>query len=482
MNRLSLRTLGSVPEQARPPIDPRRRTTRIVHLGSGAFHRAHQAVYTEDCGDWGICGTTQRSASVADRLAPQDGLYAVLTRGPENEAARVIGSVREVINAANDPGALARRIADPTVTVVTMTVTEKGYRHDPATGRLRSGDPEVAADRAGRPPRTVLGRLVAGLAARRNADAGPLTVISCDNLPANGRLLARLVGEYVTDDDLADWIRAQVRFPSAMVDRIVPATHDDDRRRVQELLGVTDSAAVVAEPFGQWVIENSFAADRPSWERSGAVLTGDVAPYEQAKLRLLNAAHSMLAYLGALAGTPTIASAVADQSLAEAAWRLMRDDAIPTLAPPHGVELESYASSVLDRFANPALRHGCEQVATDGSHKLPQRLLDTVRERLTVGAVPRFATLAVAAWMRYVAAAVTDNGRRLQVEDAMADQLATAVGGAAEPAAVVAALLGVDEIFGDLAESAAFRALLRDQLTTLTRHGARGAARAAVSD
>ncbi|MBO0826281.1 MAG: mannitol dehydrogenase family protein, partial [Streptosporangiales bacterium] len=310
--RLSLRTLDRVPLDARPRVDPPARRVGVVHLGVGAFHRAHQAVYTEDAGDWGICGVTQRSARVARRLLPQDGLYAVLTKGPGAGDARVVGAVREVLVGPDDPASVVARIADPAVRVVTLTVTEKGYRRDPATGRLRRDDPEVAADLAGRTPRTVVGQLVAGLDARRCTDAGPLTVVCCDNLPSNGPALRALVGDYVGDDGLAAWIAGSVRFPATMVDRIVPATTDADRAEVTRLLGVVDDGAVVAEPFSQWVIEDDFAADRPAWEKAGAVLTADVAPYETVKLRMLNGAHSTLAYLGALAGHEHIADAVAD--------------------------------------------------------------------------------------------------------------------------------------------------------------------------
>ncbi|HEX6444489.1 MAG TPA: mannitol dehydrogenase family protein [Streptosporangiales bacterium] len=478
--RLSLRSLARLPAGARPRVDPAARRVGIVHLGIGAFHRAHQAVYTEDAGDWGSCGVTQRSAAVARQLLPQDGLYAVLSKAPAGDDVRVVGSVREVLVGPDDPGAVVARIADPAIRVVTLTVTEKGYRRDPATGRLRRDDPEVAADLAGRTPRTVVGQLVAGLDRRRRTDAGPLTVVCCDNLPANGPALRRLVTDYVADDALAAWIGASVRFPATMVDRIVPATTDADRAEVTRLLGVADDGAVVAEPFSQWVIEDDFAADRPAWEKAGAILTADVAPYETVKLRMLNGAHSTLAYLGALAGHEHIADAVADPVLAEVAGRLMTDDVVPTLAPPAGLDLADYGATVLDRFANPALRHTCRQVAMDGTQKLPQRLLGTAVDRLAAGAEPSWVAFAVAAWMRYVSAGHSEDGRPIAVDDPLADRLASALAGGTEPAAVVDRLVSLDEVFGELGGSAAFRDLLVGHLGRLAGDGVREACRGAL--
>jgi fructuronate reductase len=262
-----------------------------------------------------------------------------------------------------------------------------------------------------------------------------------------------------------------------MVDRIVPATTDADRDEAQQLLGgIRDEAVVVAEPFIQWVIEDDFAGARPGWEKAGAVFTGDVAPWEQAKLRMLNATHSMLAYLGGLRGYETIAEAVRDEQLAGLATELMTSDVVPTLTPPEGLDLTPYGASVLERFANPALKHRTAQVAMDGSVKLPVRLLGTVRDRLAVGAEPRLASLAVAAWMVYVAIGVDANGRELPLDDPLASTLRAAVDGVRRrPADLVEALLGVEAVFGpDLREHPVFRALLIDQLAGLLPAGAGG--------
>ena len=459
-----------------------------MHLGIGAFHRAHQAVFTEDAvaaagGDWGICGVTQRGPGVVEQLAPQDGLYTVATRDGERERLRVVGAVRELLWARADPEGLLNRIAAPTTRIITLTVTEKGYRHDPASGRLRRDDPDVAADAADGGTRTVIGQLTAGLDRRRRRGGPPVTVVSCDNLPANGRLLAGLVGElagtYSGGDALRSWIEESVGFPSTMVDRIVPATTAADRDRIGAVLGVADAGAVVTEPFAQWVIEDAFAGPRPAWERAGAILTDDAGPYEQIKLRLLNGTHSTIAYLGALAGYEFIADAVrADGPFAPALRALMAQDAAPTLAAADGVDLDRYQDAVLHRFGNVALRHRTLQVAADGSQKLPQRLLATALERRRAGAEPGMVALAVAGWMRFVSARRSDTGDELPLDDPLAETLAQRVGHRTAPADVVDRLLDLDVIFSpELADDRVWRDLLVERLAMLSRDGAAATAR-----
>ena len=413
----------------------------VVHLGIGAFHRAHQAVYTQQAdtaGEWGICGVTLRSATVVDQLKPQDGLYSVLERGPQGARLDVITQVREVLDGSRELDRLSTRLADPGVQVVTLTITEKGYR----TG------PGGAVD-----------RLIAGLSRRYQQGGAPLTVLSCDNLNGNGEVLRDLV---LTNSpaEVAAWAAHNVRFPCSMVDRIVPATTPADREEAATLLGVEDAALVVAEPFRQWVIQDDFAAGRPAWEKAGAELVSDVAPYERRKLRVLNGSHSLLAYLGALAGYPTIAQAASDDRLAEAAWRLIEDDVAPTLAED-GLEVLSYGRTVLERFQNPALPHRTTQVAMDGSLKLGPRLLGTIRDARAAGRLPEAAIVGVAGWMAYVEAAVTEG--ELPLDDPHADVLRSAVhhskGNLAD------SLLSVEEVFGqDLPEDQEFRKALTEKL------------------
>ena len=486
-SRLCLATLSELDPAFAPPVDPRALSVGIVHLGLGAFARAHGLVFTQAAiaatGDtgWGYCGVTQRSRSVLDQLAPQDGLYSVLVRSGSTARPGVVATARELLFAGRSPAALTDRLSAPTTRLVTLTVTEKGYRHDPATGRLRVTDPEVAADAAGREPLTVPGQLVRGLAARRAADAGPVSLLSCDNLSGNGQVLRAVVlgfCDLLPDDGLAAWIADNVAFPSAMVDRMVPATTDADRKETATLLGLEDEGVVVAEPFSQWVVQDTFAAGRPAWHQVGATLTTDVVPYERMKLRLLNASHSTIAYVGALAGYTYIAQAVGDPAVAGVVDRLMVDDMTPTLAVPDGFDVVAYQAQLRERFANSALLHTTRQIAMDGSQKLPVRLLGAIRERLAAGATPQAATLGVAAWMRCVAAGVADDGTPLTLDDPLAVRLRDALGSATSPAAVVSALVGVTEVFGDLADDATFRGLVTGHLETLTRYGAPAAARA----
>jgi fructuronate reductase len=465
--RLSLATLTDLPGPSRADYDPRAVHVRLVHLGIGAFHRAHQAVYTElarEAGQppWGICGVTQRSRTVIDQLEPQDGLYSVLERGPGAAPVQIVGTVREVLSSADDWPAVSARLADPRIKVVSLTVTEKGYRHIPSTGRLHFDD-AVQVDLEGGPPTTVVGQLVRGLQQRRRADAGSVSLLSCDNLPGNGRVLRSVVTDFVAasgpDDGLSDWIGTHVGFPSTMVDRIVPATTLADFGEVDELLGVHDAGAVVTEPFRMWVIEDSFAAARPAWETAGALLVDDVTPYEVMKLRMLNGSHSTVAYLGALADFQTVSDAISNPGLGAAIEHLMRAEMAPTLVAPAGIDLATYRAQLLARFANPSLPHLITQIAADGSQKLPQRLLYPLRERRDRGESSPILILAIAAWMRFVWLRRSDRGDCIEVTDPLADQFATLLAGVRAPADAVDRLLSIEAIFGsDLTT-------LHDQLT-----------------
>jgi fructuronate reductase len=486
--RLSLSSLERVPAEFRPELDPRALTVGIVHLGIGAFHRAHAAVYTERASvaaaesRWGICGVSERGPHAAVTLTEQDGLYSVAIAGgagaggdgSSSSPLRVMASLREALFAQASPSAVVERIADPATSIVSLTVTEKGYRHDPSTGRLRGDDAEVAADAGGRPPVTVVGQLARGLEARRRVDAGPVTVLSCDNLPSNGSLLAGLVRDLMGwpggafDDGLEEWIAECVRFPCSMVDRIVPGTTAAVRAAVAERLGVLDEAAVTAEPFSQWVLEDDFAGERPAWERAGVEIVGDVAPYETLKLRVLNGTHSAIAYFGVLAGVETIAEALALHGLAEFVLEMIDLEVGPTLVLPRGVSLARYRDQVLERFANAELHYRCSQVASDGSQKLGQRLLAVIRWNLANGTSPRRATLVVAAWISSLLRTSDDRDRPLEVSDPLADRLRALVGEASNASVVAARVLGLREVFGDeLAGDEAFHALLAEQLRAL---------------
>jgi len=438
----------------------------IVHLGIGAFHRAHQAVYTEHAarltGDrrWGILGVTQRSPRVRDQLRPQGGLYTVLTADASGSSLEVIGSVVDVADPRDETPRVLAAIAAPSTHVVTLTVTEKGYtrRADGALDltRVRPDLDALAAD-AGRgetlagaaPAGSPIGLLVRGLAARHRAGGAPLTVLCCDNLTDNGRLVSRLVSEAVdaalpgdAGAGLRVWLAEAVTFPSSMVDRIVPAATEAQRAAAAVELGARDEGLVVGEPFSQWVIEDRFAGPRPAWDLVGAVLTDDVGPYERAKLRLLNGTHSLVAYAGALAGHATIADAVADPAIAEHARRYLFDDALPTLVAPAGLDLRAYGEQILERFANPHTGHTTAQVAMDGTQKIPIRWGGVLADRLAAGTVPHGVTPALAAWAVYVRERVLAGER---VDDPRADELAAAVraASAAGGDAVVRSLLAL---------------------------------------
>lgn len=483
MKRLDRRCLEAPPPGvAMPAYDRDAPGIGIVHLGLGAFHRAHQAVYTDDVlalrgGDWGILGVSLRKPDVRDSLAPQDGLYTVLTRGREENQARIVGAMREIVFAPEDPASLCSRMADPAVRIVTLTVTEKGYCHDPATGRLREDDPGILHDLADpERPGTAIGYLVSALALRKAAGVTPFTVLCCDNLPQNGKMVRGLVLAFAERRDrrLAAWIAEEGLFPCTMVDRIVPATTDADRDAVAALIGCRDHAAVVAEPFQQWVIEDSFVCGRPAWEQVGAEMVAEVAPYEEMKLRLLNGSHSMLAYLGYLAGFDTISETMEQPSFRRLTMEFMEEEVSPTLRLPPGVDLGSYKSALVERFANPALRHRTWQIAMDGSQKLPQRLLSTARDRLAAGAPVKRLALGVAAWMRYVAG-TDERGREIDVRDPLADRLRHAGQLAGrDPARLAEAMLGIKDVFAvDLSRSPVFRAAVTEALASLMARGAR---------
>jgi fructuronate reductase len=478
--RLSLSALPALRAGvARPGYDPALVPVGILHLGLGAFHRAHQAVYTDDIlgadPRWGICGVSLKTPRAIEPLAAQDGLYSLLTRTGDGTTARVIGALRETIFAGATRPRLIARFADPLITVVTATVTEKGYCHDPATGALNDAHPDIAHDLAHPDaPVSAIGILVAGLAARRAAGAGALTFVCCDNLPHNGRMVEGLVHAFAQrrDPALAQWMGEHVAFPSTMVDRIVPATTPADIADAERLLGVHDAAPVSAEPFGQWIIEDRFAAARPRWEDAGAQLVADVAPFELMKLRLLNGSHSTLAYLGFLLGHEFVWQASRDPLLATLAQRQMAEEIVPTLQRPPGIDLPAYCGQLMDRFRNSALPHKTRQIAMDGSQKLPQRLLGTLRDRLASGATIDHLTLAVAGWIRY-ASGRDEHGATIDIQDPLADEFRRIVRDAdGDPGPVADGFLDIASVFGaDLVAHYAFREAVRGHVVALFRDG-----------
>ncbi|NUB43218.1 mannitol dehydrogenase family protein [Fertoebacter nigrum] len=419
----------------------------IVHLGLGAFFRAHGAVYVAEAmaasgGDWGILGVSLQSPTVRDALAPQGFAYWAVEQGPGGEVPRRIDVVQNVLVAPEDPAAVLAAMADAGVKIVSLTVTEKGYCHNPADGRINQQHPDIVHDMANPLPRSAPGFLVRALALRRAAGLAPFTVMTCDNLPENGHVLRGVVLDLARalDPGLANWIATEGRFPCTMVDRIVPATKPEDIQRLAAQ-GITDAAPVMHEPFRQWVVEDSFVGGlRPDLGAVGVQLVADVTAYEHMKLRMLNGTHSALAYLGYLAGHQTISDTVADPVFARFVKGLWADEIIPALVPPPGENLAAYAQALFERYANPAIRHRTWQIAMDGSQKLPQRILGTLAENIAAGRPSPGLMLAVAGWMRYVGG-VDDAGAAIEVKDPLAQMLKTAADQG------VAALLSLRQVF-----------------------------------
>ena len=488
--------LDSLPAHVvRPTYDRRSLRTGIVHLGTGAFARAHLALATEiavqrgGAGSlrWGLSGVSLRDPATRDALAPQDNLYTLAERDADadgrpretlRETLRVIGAWRELLVAPEDPSAVLARIANADTAIVSLTITEKGYLAD-RQRHLMGEHPDIEHDlRHADAPRTAVGFIAGGLALRRAAGRGGITLMSLDNLPANGALLRGLVLDFAQrcDPALAAWIDAGCSFPSSMVDRIVPRTTDADRDRIALRLGQRDAWPVVAEPYFEWALEDRFVAGRPDWQHAGVHFVEDVAPWEKLKLRMVNGAHSSLAYLGVLAGWPTVDAAMAQPGLRAHLEALLRDEIEPTLDAARslpGLDLAAYRRGLLARFGNPALAHRTQQIAMDGSQKLPQRLLDSVRDRLAAGApVPRLA-LGIAAWLHSLRG-VDEQGCGFSIDDPLADAL-KALHGEAEALdgerARAEHFASFAPVFGDLGACEAFIDALAPALAALRRHG-----------
>lgn len=381
----------------------------ILHIGIGAFHRAHQAIYTEDAmaksgGNWGIVGVSLRSREIVDDLLAQDMLYSLTTRRAEGDSIRVVRSIVGACAAAIDPQAVLNHLSDPAIRIVGLTVTEKAYGLDAASGGLDTNHPAIAHDlQSPENPVGAIGYVVEGLSRRRSAGEKPFTVLCCDNLPSNGDVVKRLVLEMAgaRDADLAEWINREGAFPNSMVDRIVPSATEETRNRATALLGVEDRLALETEDFIQWVIEDSFASGRPDWEAAGALFVEDVMPYEKMKLRLLNGAHSLIAYLGQLHGLEYVREVIAVPAHAARVRRHMQA-AAKTLDPVPGIEIDCYIEQLLTRFASPAIAHRTAQIAMDGTQKLPQRIFAPTIDTLSAGGDISSFAYATALWLIFV--------------------------------------------------------------------------------
>lgn len=455
-------------------------TPGIVHLGIGAFHRAHMAAYVDDLlaqnPSWGIIGASLRRPDTRDALQPQDFLYTLAIRDASGTKPRIIGSILDVLDANTQRAQLIETMVDPAIRIVSLTVTEKGYCHDPSTGELDETHPDIVHDLAHPDaPVSAPGIIAAALELRHKRGLVPFTVMSCDNLPSNGKTAGRIVRRFAelrgVGTEFTNYVQT-VSFPSTMIDRIVPATTDADRDIVAEITGLDDAWPIMTEPFTQWVIEDDFPAGRPPFEAVGAELVEDVEPFELMKLRMLNGSHSTMAYLGYLSGYQYVNEAIADAEIHKLMHGLMTEEAMPTL-PMSRATLEAYRDQLLARFANPALKHRTWQIAMDGTQKLPQRLLGTIRDRLKAAQpFPRLA-LGVAAWMRYVTG-IDEAGQPIDVKDPLAARLrAIADAAGRDPVRLANGLLAVTEVFGtDLPAVAVFCDVVTNHLKSLLENGA----------
>ncbi len=427
--------------------------TGIVHLGLGAFFRAHGAIYIKEAmahsgGDWGIVGVSLRSPAVRDRLAPQDYLYTAVEMSEHGLNPQVIDVITDVLVAPENPAAVLHAMTAETTRIVSLTITEKGYCRGVGNAKLDLEHPDIEHDLTHALPRSAVGYIVRALDIRRKRGLRPFTVLSLDNLPENGRLIQQIVIELAgqVDTELAQWIKIECMFPSTMVDRIVPATTKNIVTRLNSEASIHDPAVVIHEPFRQWVIEDQFVDNaRPDLEAVGAQLVDDVEPFEHMKLRMLNGTHSALAYVGSLAGHVSVADAMSDAAIAAFLEDMWQSEIIPSLQAPEGTDVGQYADALKGRYRNPEIRHLLEQIAMDGSQKLPQRILDPLFENLLAGRPYTKLLTVVAAWFRFLQSK-TDG---LKINDPLSSDLMAVLQTYSGDHQLVADFLAISPVFGN---------------------------------
>lgn len=453
----------------------------IVHIGVGGFHRAHQAVYLDDLlhrpghTRWGICGVglLRQDDRMRDALLPQDCLYTVVESDATGDRVRVIGSLLNYLYAPDDPQAVIEKMASAQCRIVSLTITEGGYYLHQGTGEFEENHPDIVRDLAHpHEPSCSFGYLAEALDRRRRRGLAPFTVMSCDNLLHNGTVARQMLLAFAERREpvLSRWIAENCAFPSSMVDRITPGTTEGHRAKLRQNFGIDDAWPVVCEPFRQWVIEDHFPDGRPSWEQVGAQMTADVQPYEKMKIRLLNASHQAMCYIGILLGYSTTDEAMADAHIAGLVRALMDVEVTPLLPDVPGIDLGQYKKTLIDRFANPAIKDQLSRIAVDGSARIPKFILPSIVEQLNRGGPIRILSFVVASWFRYLAG-TDDGGKDLMIVDSLANPLSElARRGRADPRL----LLGMRELFGErLAGSAVFREEVSRALRGLYENGAR---------
>jgi mannitol 2-dehydrogenase len=472
-----------------PSYDRRQVRSGIVHLGVGGFHRAHQAMYVDalieaqgtdgDAGSWGITGVglLAQDEAMAEAMRAQDCLYTLVVKQADGSLEpRVIGSIVDYLFAPESGEAVLDRLADPATRIVSLTVTEGGYHVNQATGDFDDSDPDVRADierlrRGEGLPTTAFGFITAALSRRRREGTEPFTVMSCDNIQRNGTVARDMIGAFATlcDDELGSWVREHVAFPSSMVDRITPGTTDDDRDLLSREFDVQDRWPVVCESFAQWALEDDFPLGRPALEEVGVQVVDDVEPYELMKLRLLNASHQALCYLGYLSGYRYAHEAAQDELFADFLLAYMDREATPTLEEVPGVDLTAYKRELVERFANPEIRDTLARLCAHSSDRIPKWLVPVVSRNLETDGEVRLSALVVAAWARY-AEGVDESGDSIEVVDRRKDALTERAERQAEDPL---AFLEDRDLFDDLHEQSAFTEPYREALRSLHEDGAR---------
>lgn len=461
-----------------PSYDRQQITNGIVHIGVGGFHRAHQALYLDDYlhlnpqSNWGICGVglLEYDRRMRDALHSQNCLYTLVERSIEGDRARIIGSITQYLFAPDNRQAVIDALASPDCRIVTLTITEGGYYYIEGSSEFDTNHPTIQHDlQHPDQPMGVYGFLTAALARRRKQGLPPFTVLSCDNLQGNGNIARKMLTTFAErqDPQLSRWIAENVAFPNSMVDRITPATTPPDIAMVAKQFGIDDAFPVVAEPFIQWVIEDDFCAGRPDWETVGVQMTSNVHPYEMMKIRLLNASHLLIGYLGSLAGYSYVHEVMADPLFKQAVANLMEEVTL-TLEPLPGIDLTDYKQTLVERFANPKIQDQLPRLCLNGAAKMPKFVLGSLRDKLAQGGAIDYMSLTVAAWFRYLNGQ-DDQGKAIAIDDPMAEiltQQARCGGTNPQP------LLSMTEIFGDLSQSSYFVDIVSHQLQSLGKLGA----------
>jgi mannitol 2-dehydrogenase len=479
---LNAQTLASGTDRVpMPGYDRSSVTTGVVHFGVGGFHRAHQAMYHDrlmnhgQALDWGICGVGVMPGDrrMKEVLDAQDGLYTLVVKHRDGTyEPRVIGAITEYLFAPDDPEAVIEKMADESIRIVSLTVTEGGYNIHNVTGEFDPSTPDVAHDlEPEATPRTTFGLITEALRRRRERGLAPFTVMSCDNLPGNGHLAKKVFTAFarLREPGLGDWVQREVRFPNSMVDRITPATTDDDRAGILERFGIDDQWPVVCEPFTQWALEDAFSAGRPPYEDAGVQVVDDVAPYELMKLRLLNASHQALCYFAYLSGYRLVHEAAQDPLFQGFLRGYMDEEATPTLAPVPGVDLDDYKRTLIERFSNPEVRDTIARLCAESSDRIPKWLLPVVREQLAAGGEIGRSAAVVASWARY-AEGVDERGEPIEVVDRLKDTL---MRNARRQRDDPDAFIAERDVFGDLVDDERFVAPYRSALASLHERGAR---------